>query len=52
MIGLSNVEKQIESDEASVPNLRQNIGKKTFTTILFATSSITGLSSTQVAENP
>ena len=28
MIDLSNVEKQIEIDEAAVPNLRQNIGKK------------------------
>ena len=28
MIDLSNVEKQIKSDEAAVPNLRQNIGKK------------------------
>ena len=28
MIDLSNVEKQIKSDEAAVPELRQNIGKK------------------------
>ena len=28
MIDLSNVEKQIKSNEAAVPNLRQNIGKK------------------------
>ena len=30
MIDLSNVEKQIKSDEAAVPNLRQNIGEENF----------------------
>ncbi|MDA9030490.1 alpha/beta hydrolase [Candidatus Pseudothioglobus singularis] len=58
MIDLSNVEKQIKSDEAAIPNLRQNIGKK----ILWARKSsqktslsivfIHGFSATRVELSP